>query len=115
MLYDAAIINVRPEALLHGIHVGFHCVSGELNATIQTRGEIANKRSRVRAVTLPDPVRGNELAVGVERNVGPEVAILSRIVGGLEVALFLADVAPNLIHLKMAACEPAHLRIHEER
>ena len=100
--------------MFNSIHVGFHRICGQLHAACQARSQITHKGSGVRAVAFSHSVRRDKLAVGIECNIGPEVTILSWIIGRSHVALLLSDVAPDLVHLEVTAFEPAHFRVHEE-
>lgn len=76
-------------------------------------GQIVHERRRSRQVALADPVRRDDLRVGVDRDEGPEVAHAGPIVLTRDLPLLLRDVGPDSITLKPLAGEVAHVRVED--
>jgi hypothetical protein len=64
------------------------------------------------AVALADCVSRNQFGVSIQRHKHPGIANLVRVVN-FNVALFLADEAPDFVALNPLAVQVPHLRVHE--
>ena len=56
----------------------------------------------------------NELSIGVDGAIGPDVTEL-RIVARFQVFFLFADVAPNFVHFQAGAFKVPHFGVHERR
>ena len=109
---DLGVVNILPESLVHRSNIVPKPICGDLHPIGHAVCYILHKGLRGGRIAVPYLECRNQLRIGVDSAERPDAANLHRI-AHLHVALFLADKAPNLIHLQTLAGKVPHLRIHQ--
>src|SRR5581483_1443840 len=112
-LNDLAVVYISAECILYRIHISIQAICGDLDLHLHARGNILHEGIRCSYVPLANAKGRDELRFGIDSAKGPYAA--NAIVLWLDVLLFLADKAPNLIHLQTSARQVTHLLIHQGR
>jgi hypothetical protein len=106
-------VRISRERFFDGLAVEDISVSGQLDAMITDPiPEITHEGLGIRAGSLADQERGNELRIRVHGDENPLIAEVGRIVFS-DVSRFLHQERPDFIALDTAAGQLAHLVIHQ--
>src|ERR1022692_836263 len=107
-LDEHGVVDLRPEAILHGIQIGLVAVCGQLDAMAETAREVLDEFCSGSAVARADYPARDQFRIGIDGRPGPHAADAELAFLLLwNVLVLRPDERPDLIALNPAAGEIA--------